>query len=230
MPKFTNYASKLDRPMSKDGICLNIGCGLDAPEGWVNIDSSPSLKLSKIPIANTILLSILRSPDWPQSVKFGDLVKCLKIADSSCDLVFASHIIEHLYLSDFSAALENIHSYLKTGGVLRIIVPDLEKCIATYTTRKQDEAWSAKAAHEFMNESCLGRTETRNSLYKRLVEVFSNSKHQWMWDEPSLLDALAQQGFKNIRQRDYGEWSDQRFEAFEKQDRHWNAICMEATK
>jgi hypothetical protein len=26
------------------------------------------LKLSKIPIANTLLLSILRSPDWPQSV------------------------------------------------------------------------------------------------------------------------------------------------------------------
>lgn len=67
-------------------------------------------------------------------------------------------------------------------------------------------------------------------FYKRLVEVFSNSRHQWMWDEPSLLDALAQQGFKNIRQRDYGEWSDQRFEAVEKQDRHWNAICMEATK
>ena len=121
--------------MSKDVICLNIGCGLDAPEGWVNIDSSPSLKLSKIPIANPLLLSILRSPDWPQSVKIGDLVKGLKIADSSCDLVFASHILEHLPLSDFSAALENIHSYLKTGGVLRIIVPDLEKCIANYTTR-----------------------------------------------------------------------------------------------
>jgi hypothetical protein len=51
-----------------------------------------------------------------------------------------------------------------------------------------------------------------------------------MWDEPSLKDAFAQHGFKNIRRCYYGDWSDARFGTVEKENNYMNAIGIEGTK
>lgn len=216
--------------MNKRGICLNIGCWVDAPEEWKNIDASPYIRISKIPMVGGLVLSAIGGPKLPTSVKYGDLVKGLDITHGDCDLIFASHILEHLTLSDFHIAMNNIYSYLKPGGIFRAIVPDLEKYIAIYTSQRPNGALSLKAAHMFMQESGIGHLGSRSNLFKRLYEVFSNSRHQWMWDEPSLSDAFAQHGFKNIRRCDYGDWSDPRFASVENKNRHWNAICLEGTK
>ncbi len=55
-------------------------------------------------------------------------------------------------------------------------------------------------------------------------------KHQWMWDQPSLAAALADRGFKNIRNCKYAEWADERFVAVNSEARHEQSICLEATK
>jgi hypothetical protein len=51
-----------------------------------------------------------------------------------------------------------------------------------------------------------------------------------MWDEPSLTNAFSQHGFKNIRRCSYGDWSDPRFGAIEKESSYLNAIGIEGTK
>jgi hypothetical protein len=43
---------------------LNIGCGTSGIEGWVNIDNSPSILLSRLPLGKRIF----RTPDWPRDV------------------------------------------------------------------------------------------------------------------------------------------------------------------
>jgi SAM-dependent methyltransferase len=216
--------------MHKNQNCLHIGCGLNAPEGWINIDASLSLRLAKIPILGRYIISVLGGPAWPISVKYGDIVKGIKIKEDSCELVFSAHVLEHLSLSNFHAAVSNIYSYLKPGGVFRAIVPDLEKYIATYITHRSNSSLSIKAAHEFMSVSFIGHPGSRSGLYWRLREAFSNSRHQWMWDEPSLVDAFYQHGFKDIRRCDYGEWSDARFGTVEQASNHFYAICVEGTK
>jgi hypothetical protein len=216
--------------MNQTGICLHIGCGLLASEGWENIDASPSLKISKIPVVGRFLLARNNGPKWPDSVKPGDVVKGLKINDSTCEIIFAAHVLEHLSLSDFHVAMSNIHSYLKPGGIFRTIVPDLKQYAETYINHHSDTALSAKAAQEFMELSLVGHRGSRNSLPQRLREAFANSRHQWMWDEPSLKDAFAQHGFKNIRRCYYGDWSDARFGTVEKENNYMNAIGIEGTK
>ena len=109
----------------KKGICLNVGCGLIAPSGWTSFDSSFTLKLARIPIVGKNILRVINGPDWPSSVLCGDIVKGLNISFESCDLIFASHVLEHISLSDFHIAMNNIYSYLKKGGIFRTIVPDL---------------------------------------------------------------------------------------------------------
>ena len=216
--------------MNTGGICLNIGCWVDAPKEWENVDASPYVKISKIPIFGPLIISAVSAPKLPSSVKYGDLLKGLNIKPESCELVFASHVLEHLSLSDFHIALNNIYSYLQPGGIFRAIVPDLEQYIGKYKEHRSEHALATKAAHKFMQDSGIGQTESRKDIQQRLREVFSNSRHQWMWDEPSLSDALIQHGFKNIQRCNYGDWSDPRFGLVENKGRHWDAICLEATK
>jgi predicted SAM-dependent methyltransferase len=212
--------------MSIQGICLNIGSGLDAPEQWLNIDSSPTLTFSKIPLIGRPILSMLNGPQWPKAVKSGDLIRGLSLTENSCELIFASHVLEHLSVSDCQTALKNIFYYLKPEGTFRVIVPDLEALIADYQTSQP----SSEAAWDFMDASGIGCKASRSTFRKRLAEAISNSRHQWMWDESSLKGVLAKQGFKNIRRCQYGEWSDSRFSLVEKEGRHIKAVCLEASK
>jgi SAM-dependent methyltransferase len=216
--------------VNQDGVCLHIGCGLNAPQGWENIDASPSLKVSKIPMLGRYILSLNRGPNWSATVRYGDIARGLKHGVDSCDLVFAAHVLEHLSLADFHTALKNIHSYLKPEGIFRFIVPDLKQYVDDYINRHADSASSGRAAIEFMQESLIGHMGSRKSLNRRLREVFSNSRHQWMWDKPSLLSALSQQGFRDARQCHYGDWSDPRFGSVEKKENYLHALGIEALK
>ncbi len=216
--------------MDRDGICLNIGCWLDVAPGWKNLDASVYVRLSKIPFLGNHILSAIRAPQFPSAIEYGDLVKGLNLAENSCKLIFASHILEHLSLPDFEIAINNIYFYLQLGGTLRLIVPDLEAYVHKYLTERGDASLSPRAAHNFMRTSFLGETASRRTLWQRFLEVFSNSRHQWMWDEPSLTAALQKQGFKNVKRCKYGDWADEQFAAVENKKRHWDAICLEATK
>ena len=214
----------------QENLCLNIGCGLDAPDEWLNIDASPGLRLSKIPLLGGYLQAILKLPAWPKSVRYGDLIKGLNIRQESCGLIFASHILEHLSLSDFQTAVNNIYLYLKPGGILRAIVPDLEKLAAVYAEQLKDGSLSAQSAHNFIKTSGIGCENSRKHLSGRIREAFSNSRHQWLWDEMSLSYSFKQQGFSKIRRCKYGDWSDPMFGLVENQARHENAVCIEAIK
>ena len=56
---------------------LNIGCGLKAPGGWINIDASPSLRISRIYFVRLLLGK--RLPPWPYNVRYGDITRRLDI-------------------------------------------------------------------------------------------------------------------------------------------------------
>ncbi len=224
------------RPKTQiEGTCLHIGCGLLAPEDWKNVDVSPSLRISTIPLVGPVLQSIISDVKWPKSVEYGDIVKGLNVEKDSCALIFSAHVLEHISLSDFQIAMNNIYSYLKPGGVFRAIVPDLEHFISLYNKKRANQASSAQAAHEFMSGSFLGYSEHRSSLSQRLRHAFCNSRHLWMWDEPSLSEAFTKSGFKEIRVCQYGDWTDPRFEQVEKEGNYIinnqvNAICIEGYK
>ncbi len=42
-------------PPSKDPIRLNLGCGLQAPSGWINVDGSWNARLAKYPLLRRAL-------------------------------------------------------------------------------------------------------------------------------------------------------------------------------
>ncbi|MGH7552947.1 MAG: class I SAM-dependent methyltransferase, partial [Longimicrobiales bacterium] len=111
--------ARVSRSNPPTALCLNIGCGSSIGDRWLNIDSSCSLSLSRLPLVGRLLARLLSLPMWPKAVVSGDIVKGLAILPNSCDLVFASHVLEHLAKEDCYRALRNIYRCLRPGGYFR---------------------------------------------------------------------------------------------------------------
>ena len=209
-------------------ICLNVGCGLSCGKSWKNIDSSPSLRISKIPVLGKVVSKFCNIPTWPQEVIYGDVISGDMAPENSCELIFASHVLEHLSFYDARHVLRNFFRILKPGGTLRIIVPDLEVCVNNYIRRKANH--ECNAGNSLIEELGMGLNVSRESFLSRLKSAFANSRHQWMYDRSSLILLMEEAGFKEVHLSEYGQWSDSRFAELEEKNRFHNAICFEANK
>ena len=96
---------------------VQYGAGNKAVQGWLNFDSSPTLRIQKLPCIGRLLRSRLNCI-FDDNVLYGDIVKGLPIKSNSVDGLFCSHVLEHLSYADFSFALNNSFKYLKRGGYL----------------------------------------------------------------------------------------------------------------
>ena len=95
---------------------LNIACASRYHKDWTNIDFHA---VSEV-------------------VRKVNILGGLPYEDASFDAAYSSHFIEHLSPCQVDAVLSEIHRILKTGGVLRVVVPDLENICREYLHRLQD--------------------------------------------------------------------------------------------
>ena len=97
----------------------------------MSFDASPTLRLQRLPVIGKLIGSRLNCV-FDDEIKYGDIVKGLPLPDESVDVVFCSHVLEHLALEDFYTAIENTKRLLKSGGTFRAIVPDLRLDVEDY--------------------------------------------------------------------------------------------------
>lgn len=90
------------------------------------------------------------SPRFPDRVQYGDIVRGLSIPRDSCDLIYCSHVLEHLSLEDLRLALRNTHGYLKAGGTFRLVLPDFEQQLAVYLASSEASAISDFMSYKFL--------------------------------------------------------------------------------
>ena len=70
----------------------------------------------------------------------------IKLPDESCDIVFCSHVFEHIPHTRLPMVLAEINRVLRPNGILRILTPDLEKVAKAYV--EKDEAFFRQAKEE----------------------------------------------------------------------------------
>src|ERR1700733_13711284 len=100
-------------------LYVQYGCGTWVPEGWLNFDVSPTVRIQKIPLIGR-RLAPMRFPD---EVRYGDICKGLPVSDGSVDGVYSSHVLEHLALEDMKLALRNTRKMMRAGGIFRLVIP-----------------------------------------------------------------------------------------------------------
>lgn len=203
---------------------IQYGCGLSAPAQWTNYDSSLSLRLQKIPLIGKYVPS---GPfgRFPSNVLIGDIVKGLPEPTQCADLVYCSHILEHLTLEEFRIALKNTYNLLKPGGTFRFVLPDLEAKAKAYIN-----STDAEAIHVFMEETYLGKKSRNNSIKGKLRDLFRNDQHLWMWDYKSMKVELEKVGFVNVRRAQFGDSQIKDFSEIEENSRWNNELGVECLK
>ena len=204
-----------------NSIYVQYGCAWSCPDGWLNFDSSPSVKLERLPLIGRFIK--INNERFPKNIRIGDIVKGLPVRAGSANAVYASHVLEHLTLDDFWIALRNTFDMLAPGGIFRAIVPDLESRAAYYCSlcQKGNEFPSG----QFMRLTNLGVATRNSGIVAAVRRIYGNSNHLWMWDYPSMQSALRKVGFEDIRRCTFNDSPEPMFTKVENRQRfYWSPL------
>jgi len=215
--------------MSGNKLYVQYGSGpFSAPAGWKNYDSSPTLRIQKIPLIGKLLKPVMHVSFHPDVLQ-GDILKGLPgIRENSCDGIYCSHVLEHLAYNDCLLALRNTFHILKPGGYFRCVVPDLASAARRYIAQLSNN--DPKANTAFMEETLLGKEERIRGFKQMIAMTLGNREHLYMWDQLSLTHQLEAAGFKDIRNCAFNDSPDTMFKLVEEEIRFNNAVALEATK
>jgi predicted SAM-dependent methyltransferase len=177
--------------MKEHKIKLNLGCGSVRPTGWINTDSSLNANIQKVPIIGKRIAKFFNPIVYQDiNVVYMNLNKRWKYPDDSIDIVYASHLFEHLTIPSSNLFLSEAYRALKPGGIIRVVVPDLyqicKKYIETYESVEAvaDTTKYIMWAINMHREGQYGHI----GLFKKIVLECQGYPHQhkFMYDKNSL--------------------------------------------
>jgi len=111
------------------------------------------------------------------------------LAPGSCELLYASHVLEHFGRFECRDVLKEWYRVLKPGGTLRLAVPDFEACARLYYEKGLEDGLNG-----IIGLICGGQ---RNAY----------DFHKMVFDERLLKSMLFETGFRAIRRWDWRETS-----------------------
>jgi predicted SAM-dependent methyltransferase len=214
--------------MDEQRLKINIGCGLNAASGWVNIDSSLNAWLAKWGWKTRI--------PYPKNIYIRDVRKGLPFPNNSAEVIYCSHFLEHLTKDDAVSFIKECQRVLITAGVIRIIVPDLAQYAEEYVKRikeqKQGVLISEQPAEKFLEDLCIfEKSSARESGVSRIYKkLYNKNIHKFMYDEYSLTALLKEYGFSDIYRKSCYESLIKDVEKLDNPERFNNAICLESRK
>jgi len=152
---------------------LNLGCGTNRKQGWVNIDLTRGADLRL------------------------DLREPIPFRNNSCSIIYCEHFLEHLdYPEIINSFLREIHRILRPGGVFSMGVPDTEWPLKAYLDMDDSDYF------EFVDKNwhapwCRTRMEHINYHFSQ------EGLHKFAYDFETVEILLQDSGFTEIKRRDF---------------------------
>ena len=231
--------------MAEQARKLHLGCGLNTPEGWINLDGSWNAWVAKHPTVHRVLetlhvlpASLLDVP-WSHNVLIHDVRKPLPFLGSSLSAIYASHLLEHLYLEEAKRLLKECLRVLRPGGVLRMVVPDLRAIVLEYMGEKpsgdpSDGMGAINRADRLNRKLGLWGSQppSGNIFYRIYTALKGFHSHKWMYDDASLITYFEQAGFMDVEEMQLHRSRIRGIEKLEQAKRVSNGagICIEGVK
>jgi len=174
---------------------LNWGCGTDAGPGWINSDIKQGPNI-----------------DLPCDIRDG-----LPLDDESIDYAVSVHALPEVPLEGQVAVLSELRRVLKTGGVLRLGLPDLLKGVDAY--RRGDRDYFVVP------------DEDARSLGAKLVTQLVWYGYSRTLFVPDFVEEIAlKAGFRDVHHVGFRETSTEYPEITELDNRESESLFVEAVK
>ena len=178
---------------------VNVGCGATPTNGWVNFDNSLTIRLARWPgvtrMLETLSVSNGQAGRWGRigsdsGIRFADAAVRIPCADQSVEVVYSSHMIEHLDRSGAQAFLAEAKRVLQSGGIIRLAAPDLAQLVQGYLATGD--------ADDFVARTHMGLDRPVGMASRMKLALVGTRHHLWMYDGASLARLLADAGFAEI--------------------------------
>ena len=139
-----------------------------------------------------------------------DMRKRLPFEDNSIDFIMTEHAVEHLYQHDVYKFFVECMRVLKSGGVLRVVIPDIKR-----TYENCDEYYKG-----------FVKAYLKTEVTKRIAveQLIFNFGHLSFWTADSLITTLTIVGFQT-KIETYNKSSIPELNGIEQ---HWKPIGMTA--
>lgn len=123
-------------------------------------------------------------------IKWADSTRRLPLESGTAEIVYSSHMLEHLDREEARSFLSEVMRVLVPGGYLRLVLPDLRKLTDRYLSSGDADRYMS-AIH-----TCSTRPRT---WAERLHYVLLGSRHHhWMYDSASIGHLLVASGFVDV--------------------------------
>jgi SAM-dependent methyltransferase len=163
----------------------HLGCGPILVPGYLNIDEASDVESGRV-------FENFRGVDGACFINH-DLRRGVPGCDNSLDAVYSCHFLEHLTYTDGINLLRQVRLRLKPGGIMRLLVPDLELWIDKYW--RDDAAFFADYRRQALGaDDRLYRT--KGSIF---IGMLHNFGHRCGYDFETLALLLREAGFTNIQ-------------------------------
>jgi predicted SAM-dependent methyltransferase len=137
-------------------------------------------------------------------------------------------MLEHMTFEDANFVIKECYRCLCKRGIIRIIVPDLYEITKKYIDLQSIHPKGSNT-HNFLRDLNIFR-EQHTDIKKIIYEIFSHSKHLYMYDEWSLRELLEKHGFYGCQKMNYGQSRISDIRLIESEERHKMSICLEGVK
>jgi len=193
---------------SQNGCRVNIGCGKNPIQGWINLD-------------------VVSYP----GVYFWDCRSGLPFEDGTVTAIYSEHFFEHLDLeTEARPFLGECLRCLQSGGVLRIVVPDAGAYLRAFSGPWQPLAdmrpldWTANG----WRDGRLGwvyqtKMQFMNAIFRQRTE------HKYAYDAETLVLVMHEAGFVDVVVQEFGVSIDSKMVP-DSNDRRTESLYVEAVK
>ena len=152
---------------------LNLACGPNRKEGWINIDLTDGVDLKL------------------------DLRERLPFPDESVEVIYSEHFFEHLnYPSEVLSFLRESYRVLVPGGLFSVGVPDAGGSLIAYANR-DEQAFELPRRMHWHPDWCDTHMHQINYLFRQ------GHEHKYAYDYETLALILKRAGLVEVNRRDF---------------------------
>lgn len=159
----------------------NLGCGTMLYKGFLNIGYWQQLP-------EDVLYQNVNGTEGTFMLNF-DLRRGIPAHDGSLELVYHSHMLEHLSYQDGIAFIRECYRVLAPGGKMRVLVPDLELWVRAYA--RNDRFFMEEYRKVLDPEVYV----TNGSIFMGMLH---NHDHKCGYDFETLKWVLEHAGFSEV--------------------------------
>jgi len=212
-------------------VRVNVGCGQAPSTGWLNYDNSPAVWLAKFPLIARLLREAgLIDPGnfefasfcRTNEVSYANAVRRIPHGTGAVDVIYSSHMIEHLVRHDAGAFLLECRRVLRSGGRLRLVVPDVHALVHQYLQHGD--------ADDFLSQMQFETHLPAGLRAKMKWLLFGGRGHHWIYDARSLGSLMEEAVFVDVEMMEPGQTRIPDPAGLDLRERQIESIYMEARR